>query len=104
MTARSPDDSAGEHNKGSGWTANLLSEGGRNETECSVVSVALEVNGVCGYMRCRCVANNPNEVNMCVGNERSVMKCNGGRLNEVGLQDTGAAVRNDAANAKGMTA
>jgi len=33
MTARSPDDSAGEHNKGSGWTANLPSEGGRNETE-----------------------------------------------------------------------
>jgi hypothetical protein len=38
MTARSPDDSAGEHNKGSGWTANLPSEEGRNETEWSVVS------------------------------------------------------------------
>jgi hypothetical protein len=31
MTARSPNDSAGEHNKGSGWTANLLSEEGMNE-------------------------------------------------------------------------
>jgi hypothetical protein len=49
MTARSPDDSAGEHNKGSGWTANLPSEGGRNETEWSVVSLAMEVNGICGY-------------------------------------------------------
>lgn len=49
-------------------------------------------------------ANNPNEKNVCVWNERSVMQCNGGRLNEVGLQDTGAAVRNDAAKAKGMTA
>lgn len=55
MTARSPTDSAGEHNKGSGWTANLPSEGGLNETECSVVSGAFEVNGVCGYMRCVCV-------------------------------------------------
>lgn len=27
MTARSPDDSAGEHNKGSGWTSNSLTEG-----------------------------------------------------------------------------
>lgn len=41
-----------------------------------------------------CVASvfayNPNETNMCVGNERSVMQCNGGRLNEVGLKDTGS--------------
>ena len=46
MTACSPDDSAGEHNNGSGWTANLPSERGRNETEWSVVSLALEVNKV----------------------------------------------------------
>ncbi|MBK7652056.1 MAG: hypothetical protein IPJ20_16895 [Flammeovirgaceae bacterium] len=31
------------------------------------------------------------------------MECNEGRLNE-GVQDTGAAVTNDAAKAKGMTA
>lgn len=49
-------------------------------------------------------ANNPNVMNVRVGNERSAMQCNVGRLNEVGLQDTGAAVRNDAAKAKGMTA
>ncbi|MBS1682207.1 MAG: hypothetical protein JST48_10890 [Bacteroidetes bacterium] len=33
MTARSPDDSAGEHNKGSRWTASVPTEGGSNETE-----------------------------------------------------------------------
>jgi len=49
-------------------------------------------------------ANNPNEMNVRSRNKRSVMQCNGGRLNKVGLQDTGAAVRNDAAKAKGMTA
>jgi hypothetical protein len=51
MTARSPDDSAGEHNNGSGWTANLPSKGGRNETECSEVSLANAVNEGCGYLR-----------------------------------------------------
>ncbi len=40
MTGRSPDDSAGEHNKGSRWTASLLTEGGSNETECSGMSLA----------------------------------------------------------------
>jgi hypothetical protein len=39
-------------------------------------------------------------MNVCVVSERSAMQCNEGRLNEVGLQDTGAAVRNDAAKAK----
>lgn len=43
-------------------------------------------------------------MNVCVVSERSAMQCNGGRLNEVGLQDTVAAVRNDVAKAKGMTA
>jgi hypothetical protein len=46
MTARSPNDSAGEHNKGSGWTASLLSEGGRNETKWSGMNLAQEVNAV----------------------------------------------------------
>lgn len=115
MTARSPNDSAGEHNKGSRWTANLLSEGGRNETECSEVSCAGSEWSLWLYARpplglplrgrkFRALIHNPDEMNGCVGNERSVMQCNGGQLNEVGLQDTGAAVRNDAAKAKGMTA
>ena len=43
-------------------------------------------------------------MNVRMVSERSAMQCNEGRLNEVGLQDTGAAVRNDAAKAKGMTA
>lgn len=35
-------------------------------------------------------ANNPNEKNVRGRNERSVIQCNGGQLNEVGLQDTGS--------------
>lgn len=62
------------------------------------------VSRVCG---CESVGyaklNNPNETNLggCV---RNGMKRHGGRLNEVCLQDTGAAVTNAAAKAKDMTA
>jgi hypothetical protein len=61
MTARSPDDSAGEHNKGSRWTASLPSEGGMNGTQCSGMSFALAASGVCGYVRGHVLAvHNPN--------------------------------------------
>jgi hypothetical protein len=36
--------------------------------------------------------------------ERNIVKWNEGRMDEVWLQDTGAAMTNDVAKAKGMTA
>lgn len=74
MTARSPDDSAGEHNNGSGWTANLPSEGGSNETEWSEVSLCVAVNEVCGYVRGPCDGlHNPNVSEP--GKEANATKC-----------------------------